>query len=616
MSEEELAALWTKIAGTSTSTILVPYYTREAANLGPKFGVHWTFSELTGESESLSNAYFRTLTQSNPFSVLVVLARINNSLLVNEAFSPALHRDINGFFLRGTYLTEIANQQFSEPESKYAKRIVFHRLALLLSMRLVLCSAKPEETPEGDLEDYHSIGDMMLLANGFLTQDRDTKEMTPNEFLLEFVANWDVSNLSDTAYSMARYDLLIKDYLRSEDPKIKTPRERLHLDVGQFDGLLLDEYLTLIFAIHSTVSSSTRGNSGSVISSSALSESLRISPNSVSSFFQERSLSPLDLSKHFAVYGWNEEDLSDLLKLDRFVTDTTLLKKAPFVRLDEDRYLVLDVKFAIELLTSVLYWTIFDSLPPRPSPAREDFSSLWGDIFEVYTVDLFRHYYPDSSASLNLFGSDEEYIFDGENGQIDAFLDYGTEAIVFEIKSSLLHLDAKYGRNWERFEQEIRLKFVENQRRKPKALKQLANAAKAVINGAVLNTPPSKRKIYPVLISEEKSLECLSMNKYLNELFRSLLDEETAANVYPLTVISIDELEELLPYIGQGLITWQEIFRERFNRDEVSMFSIHQALYDLIGKRSLPRLRNERLLQRFEAVFSVVSKQCAHLRDT
>ena len=56
---------------------------------------------------------------------------------------------------------------------------------------------------------------------------------------------------------------------------------------------------------------------------------------------------------------------------------------------------------------------------------------------------------------------------------VDGLLD-GVAVVVFEFKSSLLSIPTKTGRDFQRFETEVKLKFIKNQRGSPKGLGQLA----------------------------------------------------------------------------------------------------------------------------------------------
>lgn len=594
MTDEELKRVWETIAGRQPQIITLVPYKRDLVSPAPRMGVYWRYSELTTPDKPLSILYLDKLTYHEPGKMLTTLAEFNNLLLVEPAFSPAVHEHLNQRLVREEFQREIARRA-AEGRGRDPRRIVFHRVALLLNMKLILGLAGRETyQPEDDL----IFGDIALLANDFISEDVYENN---RDLILESLPTWEIHNPRDIAYSIARYDFLIRDYLSGNDAEIQAIRSRLGLDVTRFEGLLLDEYVTLMFGIHSLV----RSERNCIFLVSNIAANLRITLDSINTFFQARSLSLSEFRSRFANGGWSRERFADLINNHSFVSDTTQLRRFPFIRLDEDRCLVLDILFVIELLTSGLYWSIFDSLP---SASREDFSSLWGRVFELYTVGLFRHYYPDL-MEFNRFRSDIPYNVGGNNGQIDALLDFGNETIVFEIKSSLLTLNAKCSRDWDALEIDLRRKFVENKRGAPKALRQLARASTLIAKGELL-TGPAPNYIFPVLVVDEKAMECLGMNAYLNQMFRGFLDDDVAEKITPLTVISIDELEELLPHIERGVVTWQEVLRSRFGRGELSILSVHQALYNLTQEKRVPPLRNDYLLQRFEQMFARMRDLC------
>lgn len=603
MGQKNLHQIWKEITG-NTSLIIAPGYRWEKIRTGPQFSVYWTYSELAPTSDNLKNKYIETLSKVEPIALLKTLAVINNTLITEKAIDPLLHRDLESQLLRKDLLDAAVNPQVEDVKEKPDLRPVFHRSGLLLNMKLALGLSGTYQPKEDVFKDPHFIGDLCLFANEFLREETESEEMNNEEFILEFVANWDTNNFRDIAYSMSRYDKLIRDYLTSDDEQVVKAREKLSLTTERFDGLLIDEYLSLVFGIYSKTLSEMKKKRGCVIFANAISESLGIPPASVQTFFDRRATSLTAFRKTWASGGWEETELTSLIGTDRFATDITPFRHTPFLKLDEDSFLVLDLRLVIELLITGLYWRIFDGLPGNQ---RTQLTSLWGRLFELYTVGLFQNFYPPSTLTHTIFDADKNYTYSGGSGQIDALLDYGHEVIIFEAKASLLSLDARCNRDWDKFEAEVKLKFIENEKGDPKALVQLAREAEAIFEGAVFNPIPTT--IFPVLITDEKSLESFGMNKYLNQQFQSLLPQDLVNKVRPLTVISIDELEEILPYISEAKLTWNQLLNERFIGEDVSIYSVRQALYDTRKKNSIPSIRNEHLLQRFEEVFSRVKSR-------
>ena len=50
---------------------------------------------------------------------------------------------------------------------------------------------------------------------------------------METLPAWEVYNPRDIAYSMARYDILIRDYLSGDDPQIRPKASRLGIDTSR-----------------------------------------------------------------------------------------------------------------------------------------------------------------------------------------------------------------------------------------------------------------------------------------------------------------------------------------------------------------------------------------------
>ena len=278
-----------------------------------------------------------------------------------------------------------------------------------------------------------------------------------------------------------------------------------------------------------------------------------------------------------------------------------VFRQQPFLRLDDGRVVILDLQFVKDLLTSGVYWQLFDGLPGQK---RETFRDLWGRAFELYVVDLMQTFYPAESQML---GTDITYT----GGQIDALLDFGPDVFVFEAKSSLLTEAAKRHGDPSMLAKDVERKFVRNERDDPKAVMQLERAARSIVEKAVPTTITPKR-IYPVLVTDETASESFGFNAYLNEHFQ--LELGGLPTVRPLTVMSIDEFEELLPYASENVFSWAELCEARFDKREVCVLSVHQAIYDLRNDRNGEVKRNKYLLARISILALARSQDTPPLR--
>jgi hypothetical protein len=209
-----------------------------------------------------------------------------------------------------------------------------------------------------------------------------------------------------------------------------------------------------------------------------------------------------------------------------------------------------------------------------------------------------------------MFTPDIEY----GGGQIDALLDFGNAAIIMEIKSSLLTEPAKRSADKDVFVVDFRRKFVENEKGKPKAIKQLAAACQAILTGEVKTAtgtvPP---EIYPVFVSDEPIVEAAFSNAYFNEEFQK--EGVNDRRVKPLTVMSTDEIEQILAHTAVSDFTWKELLQSRFNEFGVYPYSVGQAIYDLLQSKGLASKPNPALKGKADEVAEIIRRAFQKRRE-
>jgi hypothetical protein len=189
--------------------------------------------------------------------------------------------------------------------------------------------------------------------------------------------------------------------------------------------------------------------------------------------------------------------------------------------------------------------------------------------------------------------------------QIDALLDFGDVVVVFEIKSSLLTEPAKRTGDAAQFLPDFERKFVRNEKGAPKALLQLAASCKA-IEGRKIPTAKKPVKIYPVCVSDESGVESFFFTAYANEIFAKELP--VRSSIQPVTMMSINELEEVLPYVSDNLFSWVELLDFRLSSSG-GAFSIHQAVYDLLRAKGLSARRNQAIRKSFDEVWKIIKER-------
>ncbi|HEV7241142.1 MAG TPA: hypothetical protein VGQ36_18050 [Thermoanaerobaculia bacterium] len=563
----------------------------------PVSGVVLKLTDVTDLAlEQAIENYWQLLNQNASIDAIALVATTNN-LVLDQQHDPALHEELAKQFLRPEYV-RFLRQPFER--DLHAKiRVAFTRLGSLLTLKLLISLLSENEgaSQHGSTPEPQLAGDLAVLANEFTGSSsiREGNVPSPMELILEFVPRWEIDNPPDLAYSWSRITAMLR-HLCGNDPIVRALREAIPLDVERlrFYGLTLEEFVAATFAVFTQMKRFSPADPiNTIVDAQSIANDLQFSSDIVQRFLSGIAISFNALKAKLQPFPLTREEFGRLVCSDLFATDTVVLRQNPVVALSNDRFLVLDRHFVSEMVSSGIYWQIFESLE---GPQRERLRELWGRLFELYVFELLGHYYPAMSQMLRI---DVSYA----DGQIDALLDLSDVVIVIEVKASLLLRSARFSRDPAVFEQEIRRKFVETPNGKPKALKQLANAAFAIASGTVSTATARPRRIFPILVADEASLQSLGVNQYLNELFVPLVPTVARDLVAPLTVMAVEELEDLLPYVSSNVFSWATFLGERFTGDTVAMESIHQAIYVHEHFNGAPHLRNDFILAIFHRMW-------------
>jgi hypothetical protein len=570
---------------------------------GPRLAVFSTYSELSEAGDSVEK-FWDTLNNVSFIPACGTLSAIN-LVLSAGAIDQKAHAALNRTFIRDEYLKKpLRLQKDGAPAPDI--EVVFTRAGILANLKALL-AIHPND--DGDQLAFHVIGDLTLLCNDYLGSKKlkTEKKIDDIDLLLEFLPTWELDNPRDVAYGLSRVVRMLMTHLVGNDADVTKARTATGLDPAAltFDDLALDDYIAAIFGLYAHSTSLTleavfKNPSEGVIDPKTFVSKTKFPQELLEKFLAARSLSPDEFQKRIADGGKSQKkDFSANINSDDFGANTLLIKTYPLLQWTKGRTLILDSQYVSEILIYGLYWRIVDSLDPKKADV---FISLWGRLLELYLYDLLGHFYPRASGIL---ATNVQY----GDGQIDALLDFGPDVIVLEFKASLLRDETKHKRDRQLFEEEIGRKFIQNQKGAPKALRQLANATTAIRNQTVKTIMKPKR-IFPVLVGYEPTLETFSMNSYLHEKFRPFISaNENGVNVLPLTVMSVDEFEGVLPNIEAATFTWPELLGERFDHDRVKAFSVHQTVYDLCRRKGSEIRRNQFLLDQFESIFTTIASR-------
>lgn len=221
-----------------------------------------------------------------------------------------------------------------------------------------------------------------------------------------------------------------------------------------------------------------------------------------------------------------------------------LFQQHPLINLGDGSYLCPDPGFLLDKAGKGLYWTLHLALPPG---RRARLMSFWGSVFENYGEWLFRQSY-QGRGNVQFFPK-----FKNGDEAFDAYLLEGSRLLLFEFKSSVLSVQAKYGFSPETLDAELKAKVIEGIEGKRKGLAQLRDGMIRLLDGDTIEglDVTAVKKVYPILVFADSGF----VAPYLNRLYNSQFDRQGLRKHYGCTVtpafsLTIGDLEDVLPHTG------------------------------------------------------------------
>ncbi|HEX8565678.1 MAG TPA: hypothetical protein VF648_08405 [Pyrinomonadaceae bacterium] len=315
----------------------------------------------------------------------------------------------------------------------------------------------------------------------------------------------------------------------------------------------------------------------------------------------------------------------ELRKRSKFLTAWKFqqLKVTPLIEIEPETYTAIDSAFITEKLGQGGYWKINDCLNGAD---REKFKSYFGDLFEFYTNKILNQIASKQPIRGGFFVTNAEYKNGGECFDAMMYFPNSKHLIVFEHKASLLQATSKYSGSVRRFEKELKEKFVVDKKGKPRGVGQLAKHIenlfhKDKLERRVLTDKPLQEmlskveKISPVIIGLESFLKLhIIEGVFLSEYFKNELKEKKnniaeGIRINPLTVIHIEELENLKPYLEKGDATFEQLLNLRFIRDpEYKRFFALSTFFEPDFRLLKENGKNEEVWEYFDRIFEESKK--------
>lgn len=357
-SAEELERIYKQMR---PGTLLVPIRQEATpgASVGPRFAVFRLHSELALEPNDPEAAYWDALEQANVIDGIGEMSWINGNLSEARATDQQIHRDLATRFVEPAVLAQIANR-----ELEGAASVVFNRIGCLLTIRHLMLFGGTNPRDWG----AYKVGRLALLANDFVqdTPNPPTGNHSNLDLMLLMAPTWDVYNSRNLGHAMSRIFTILTEILPGSDPAVTTLVSQLGITANkiEIDGIPLYQFFALVFGIFAYARSpeaQTRVlfNVDEIFTQTDM-------PQKLLEKFLEARARTLDEFRNIFTKGTvvSQATFADELKQRPFLIDSlNLFRKYPFLRLDSERVLILDVQFVAELLTSGVYWNMHDGLP-------------------------------------------------------------------------------------------------------------------------------------------------------------------------------------------------------------------------------------------------------------
>jgi hypothetical protein len=564
--------------------------------------------------------FWRRLQTANPIPTVRAFAGINIGLEIDR-FEDPIQRDATLRYVRPEHRPLAApGREHPIPGAFFA------RASVLTVIKSVIVAANAE--PPATTFDAYVVGDIALDANeiAFADPRGASSDISDSDVAVHFIAVWDLYNPRFLGYGLARAFRMI-ELLQGDDPTVMKLRSRLSFDPlsPSFDGLSLVDFVAVAFGLFAHVRTRAAQRLGDLIGDPAgftIDAGTFLSDTSLPRPFLDKFLASRSLTlagfRQEITGGklWGCDDFIQHAKAKGFATDFRVFRRYPLMDLGNGQHLILDLQFLEELPAAGVFFHLLNQLDNK---GRKTLLDLWGRIFELLVIELFQRFYPDSTPLLSSrFRAD--YPFEGcpeagvTEGQMDGLLDLGGAVILFEFKHVLLSQDIKDSLDRARLEAELRLKLVEDQDGEPKAVRQLANAAAAFRSGVIKTASGPDAVIYPVVIVADCALEAFTLNSWVNRIFQEYA-AGIAGEIRPITLMSIQELEEALAHVHGNAFTWRELLDSRFVRPadkpdarltEVRLWSVHQTIHDLLIEKGVAAVPNEFRRTQFEGIASQI----------
>ncbi len=242
-------------------------------------------------------------------------------------------------------------------------------------------------------------------------------------------------------------------------------------------------------------------------------------------------------------------------KIPSLPNEFRLWRKYPLVKLSENKIFSIDNGFLRDKLDTGILWILRDQLEIQEKGKGADVIGLWGEIFEDYAASIVqRGIDAQSQPRMETCIFKPKYARREETECTDIAVYGGETLVLLECKAPVLTAQTKFSGDVSEFYSGIKSKFIESTGIKQlcKAIQTLFHTNEAERRNVNEIDVSNVKIIYPVLVLSDRTFSLVFMNEFFNSEFqrlRSSIVLQERVNIMPLTLLTIDELEDLEPYL-------------------------------------------------------------------
>ena len=474
--------------------------------------------------------------------IVITLARINLLLQRSDDYLKCER------ILQKNFCSQNLREQIQR--RNLTTHIIFNRLSTLRLLNISINLANPGSTrsPDDTEEARNDLARCYLIANQLFDQGSSygSTALTDDgkkELLVSFIPSREYATNPSPLPHIKRLLVRSEEFLRRFRKMAK------EFDVSntftQATRLTLQDYQHLIFSILNVTSTFSPEE---ILEGSVLFVDVKQYPR----------LMPLydKLLQHACISIDNLP--SGTKAADSLPYEFRLWRQYPLVKLGENRVLCVDIGFLLDKIQTGVFWILRKQLEKEKKNSGKKIIQLRGRVFENYAASIIKRVLPSIQAQT--VRDAEGYIINPKYNQKDKkectdIAVCGREDLVLlECKAPLLTARSKFSGDFSKFHHEIRSKILlrDSKNQLWNAIQTLGHTNKKMrqkVNGINMSTV---KKIYPVLVLDDPIFSIVFMNWYLNSEFQRSVkynDLKNDLQIMPLTVLTINDLEDLEPYL-------------------------------------------------------------------